>query len=56
MRNDAADFFALLILLASVNEAAGRAARFVFELVVWKRRGEETLASEGERHAAGVDR
>ena len=44
------------VLLALVDEAASGPARFVFQLVVGKCRGQQPLAGERERHAAGVDR
>ena len=56
VRDDAADFLALLVLLALVDEAARRPALLVFQFVVGKRRGQQALPRERERHAAGVDR
>jgi hypothetical protein len=55
VRDDAANFFALLVLLAEIHEATGGSARLVFELKIWERRGEQALTRERERHAAGID-
>ncbi len=55
MRHNATDLFALLVLLAFVNEASCRAAQFVVEFVPGERGGEQALPCESERHTAGVN-
>ena len=56
VRDNAANFLALLVLLAFVDEPAGRAAMLVLQLVPGKGGGQEPLPSQRQRHAAGVDR
>ena len=55
VRHDAADFLALPVLFAGIDEAAGRAALRVFQLVVGVSRGEQALAGEGERYAGRIN-
>src|SRR5579862_344864 len=56
MRHNAADFLAFLVLLARVDETAGRTARGLLELIVRIGGCEQPLARQRERHATGVDR
>jgi hypothetical protein len=53
--DDAADFLAALVLAAPVDEAAGRPAAGIAQLVVGEGGGEEPLARQGQGDAAGVD-
>ena len=56
VRDDSAHLFALVVLLALVDEPARRATRFVIQFVPGKRRCEQSLSRQRQRNAAGVDR
>ncbi|MFA4945499.1 MAG: hypothetical protein WC789_12450 [Lentisphaeria bacterium] len=54
VRHNAADFLALLVLLALVDKAAGRAAAVVAQFIEREGRGQQPLPRQRQRHAAGV--
>ena len=51
---DAADFLTLLVLLSLVDKPTSRSSLLVLQIVIVEGGGEESLAGQGQRHAAGV--
>ena len=54
--NDTPNLFALFVLLAFINEAAGWTTLLILEFVPGKSTGQQPLPSERQRHPAGINR
>ena len=55
VRHDAADFFALADSACACRRSRRPDRGFVFQFVPGKGRGQQALASQGERHTAGIN-
>src|SRR5260221_7041573 len=55
MRNDAADFFALFVLLSAIDKPTCRTSCVIVQFVPLERRREQTLTGERKRNAACVN-